>query len=95
MMTAIKSMYSTNPQTPAPLINIGMLCCVNIGKDWFRGVIKRVLSTGRLETLRMMIFLFYVMVYKVRKIRLRETFCLSHSLSLGFAASYSYLSCYN
>ncbi|XP_063690237.1 uncharacterized protein LOC134822896 isoform X2 [Bolinopsis microptera] len=46
MMTAIKSMYSANVPSPAQMINIGMLCCVQLGSDWFRAEIKQVLSNG-------------------------------------------------
>ena len=42
-MTAMKSMYSANVQSPANMINIGMLCCVQLGSDWFRAEIKQVL----------------------------------------------------
>ncbi|KAL5248921.1 hypothetical protein ACHWQZ_G017946 [Mnemiopsis leidyi] len=46
MMTAMKSMYSANVHSPASMINLGMLCCVQLGSDWFRAEIKQVLSNG-------------------------------------------------
>ena len=43
--------YSVNVHSPAAIINIGMLCCVQLGSDWFRAEIKQVLSNGELHLL--------------------------------------------
>ena len=62
MMGRLKSVFGNQSQSHATQINIGMLCCVHLGVEWFRAEIvqvsfKPVLFTVRLLSLHKLYFL--------------------------------------